>query len=239
MILEYGIIIILILIIICTLRTTNYVMNTSNYTEIYKNMTFDRVKLSEIYDELKTGDLLFFRSAISSFVVDKLIPTEIYKHVAMIVKLDDELYCTESTIRDFFAKDDITNELYILKSGVNTMLLIPRLQYYSGLIFIHKLNKPISTSDEIKLIEYINESASIAYPSSLSLYMNLVFNIKISNDLYCYEYIYMLLKHINIITENKTNVKDISNYIANIYKYQLNDGYKYSEGKQLVYDLIE
>jgi len=239
MVIEYAIIIILMIIILYSIFSLNYVMNNTTYIDVYKKLPFTRTRLSDVHDELKTGDLIFSRNAVASFLVDYIIPTAIYKHVAMVIKINGQLYLTESTIGDFFANNDNTEDLYTLHSGVNIVPLKPRLKYFSGLLFIHRLNKSLSKIMEIKLISFVGELSDVKYPTAFSLYINILFNKKISNDLYCYEYIYVLLKHIDLISINKKTVKDISEYIGYIDKYELNQGYHYSKGNLLIYDYYE
>jgi len=237
MIFEYAIIIFLIIIIILTLRSINYINNTSNYTNIYKNIPFERISLASVLTTLKTGDLLYYRNAISSFMMDRLIPTDVYKHVSMIVRIDNDLFSTESSLGEFYSKQDSTEEPLVMFSGVNVLPLINRLKYYSGLVFLHRLNKPLSLENEQKLVTYINNSIGTPYPTMLSLYMNFTFNVKISKDLYCYEYVYSLLEYIDLIPTKKKNARDISEYIAKLCNFELNYGYRYEPGRLIVFDL--
>ena len=227
-----AILIILLILIFSTILFLNRFERTK---DIYKSMPFTKVLLSDIYNSLKTGDLIFYRSSVSSIATDTIIPTPLYKHISMVIKKDDTLYSTESTMEDFYCK--VNNESIFLKNGVSIVPLLPKLQYYCGMMFITQLAVPINEDKVYKLYEYINKLKNMSYPSLISLYLDFVLDIKISKSLYCYEYIYILLEYINIVNRQYLNSMDLSKFITTIHLQKLNNN-SYSEVKQLVFDMF-
>lgn len=226
-----GIFILLLVMIISTLSFLNKIVNIK---EIYTQLPFNRLLLSNIYDSLKTGDLIFYRSSIASAVVDTLIPTPVYKHVSMIVKINGILYTTESSQGGIYAKKD--DELLYLKNGVEIVPLLTKIKYYCGMVFITQLSKPLSEEKENMLIDRIKELKDIEYPSVMSLYLDFIFNIKISKTFYCFQYVYNLFEYIELIPKKKLNSIELSYFITNINIQILNDDYYYDPLYQLVYD---
>lgn len=224
--------IVLIIMIICTMR---FLQRIVKYKDIYKEMPFKKVLLSDIYDTLKTGDLIFYRSSITSFITDTIIPTTLYKHISMVIKIEDKLYSTESSEGSIYCRTK--DSLKYLKNGVDTVPLLTKLKYFCGMIFISQLSKPLSEEREHNIIEYANKLYKLQYPSVISLYFDFVLNMKISKSLYCFQYIYLLLERIGLINKQSLNAIDLSSLITNIHQYNLNDNYQYSRIKQLVYDI--
>lgn len=227
---------IFIILIILILFTLHYLHKLINHREIYQEIPFNRVLMSKVYDDLKTGDIILFRSSVNSFITDTLIPTTVYKHIGMIIKLNDELYITESGQRNVYAKNSQGDILY-LKDGVDILPLKTRLSYYCGMVFLTQLSRPLEPEKEQKLIEYIYELYNINYPSLLELYLNFILNLKITKSLYCFQYVYMLLESIGVIPKQPVSNMELTDFITHIDEYELNDDYSYTELKKIVYDI--
>jgi hypothetical protein len=230
---ELSVIIFIILLII-TVYSVKVLYYLVDYKKIYLEIPFDRISLSKIYSSLKTGDLLFYRHSVASIINDILTPSSLYKHGAMIIKYNNELYITESVMSEYYCRD---NGVPIkLREGINTVPLKKRLEYYCGVVYLFQLNKPLEPEREKKLIDYCITLKDRPYPSTFDIYLNFIFNIRIKKSLYCFEYLYVLLKYINLLKEQKNNAFEICTYISSIDKHELNNNFSYKNGKLLVYD---
>lgn len=227
---------ILIILIILILFTLYYLYKLINYRELYQEIPFNRVLLSNIYNDLKTGDLILYRSSINSFITDTLIPTTVYKHIGMIIRINGELYITESGQRDIYAKN-LNGDILYLKDGVDIVSLKTRLEYYCGMTFLTQLSRPLEPEKENKLIEYIYDLYNISYPSLLELYLNFILNLKVTKSLYCFQYIYMLLESIGLISKQKISNMELTDFITHIDEYELNEDYSYNTIHKIIYDV--
>jgi hypothetical protein len=228
---------ILICLIIIIISTFYSIYKLFNLKSLYDLMPIDRLLISEIYDNLKTGDMIFYRSTITSPIADIFMTRLVFKHVGMILKINGMYYITETNSEKNVYFKNKNGEIILLNSGVNIVPLLTRLKYYGGMIFISKLYNKLSFENEKKIISAVNNMKNKPYPDMFSLFTNFVFNKKLYNSAHCYEYIYNLLCSIDLpINKNLASGFDLTNFITNIDSIKLNNNY-YTKIKQLIYDI--
>lgn len=200
--------------------------------EIYSVVPLQRCLYSKEYKHLKAGDIIYMRSSISS--MQEIIIPYVYKHIAIIVEIDNKLYIAESSNKKIIGKSN--DKLISRKRGVNIYPLQERLMNVLGVMFIVRLNKSLSNDKQDILIDTILEHIGKPYPHLIQLYMVFILNIPIKIPMYCHIFVYTCLRNMGIVPYFST-ADEIGLYITSIYNYELNDGYKYHYPKQLVYDI--
>jgi len=217
--------------------TISLLNNVVSTREIYQQMPFNKIYLSDILPSIKTGDIILYRSSLSTFMSSALIPTLVYKHIGIVLKIDNVLYITESSDGSYIY-NKTPKRFYFHKPGADIVPLDVKLKHFCGMVFLTQLNKPLPKDKENAIIDKAHEYSKISkYPSPIDLYSNFVFNLKLNKkSLYCFEYIYLLLQHIGIINNKKRSALQICNFMANISIQNLEDGYEYNEVDQLIID---
>lgn len=204
-----------------------------NLRSIYKDISIDRLLLSNVYDNLKTGDLILFRSTLTSPIADMFMTNFVYKHVGLIVKIRNILYITEiNNDKNVFYKNN--DNVVLMPSGISIVPLLTRLKYYAGLIYLSTLYVQLNPEKEKNLIDKIlSLKEYITYPSIICLFQNFVLNISLPNSvMHCYSYMYYLLKFLDIAKDDLYTGFDLANFITKIDETNC-----YSKIKNLLYDI--
>jgi hypothetical protein len=163
-------------------------------------------KCKESYD-MKTGDIILFRSSKANFLYSIFTS---FTHVGIVIK-SDKLYILET----HKLGDTLDMNLYV--SGVNLYDLKFRLSTYNGNAYLLRLKKEISDNNQI--LDKINKYKSeFEFPNNHKIYYisKCFFNINNRNDnkLLCSEFIYYVLLDNNIISnDNKYLCMKPSDYI--------------------------
>jgi len=142
-----------------------------------------------IYDLLKTGDLILFRSQrwTRNFVY--------FTHVGMIVDLNGEKFVLELN-KKYYKKDIVP--------GVKLYKLLSRIANFDGKIYIAPINR-IEKSSIYKLLNNLNEYYNIKFDKYM--FFTLLKNtFKIKNKkrtgMFCSEFIGYILQNIDILDKN-------------------------------------
>lgn len=153
------------------------------------NMSYLNVNIDNIYDLLRTGDLILFRSKrwIRYFTY--------YTHVGMIVNFNGKKYILDLNQKNF--------DIYAVKSGVKLYDMYNRINKFNGDIFILEINKYVMTDDKINtFFRNMNNYFKIKFDSNV--YLNIIklklgFKVKNRNGMFCSEFIAYILQDLNII----------------------------------------
>ena len=209
---------ILILLIIFIFYIGNcYIININKeYTcENYK--IYKKILYSNIKNELKTGDLLFFDHNLT-FIHERTFGHQQFAHVGMVVKINNELYSYE--ISPEYIEQNILDSNY----GVKLIPLYECINNYAGNVFIVSLKNKLSLDKENIIISQINNK-KYHYLSDYKIFLLYLLNSRYiyKNEMVCSEFIAKILDDVEItnnISKSKkkeltTNVINLSN--SNIY----------------------
>ena len=162
-----AVIIVASIILTAILMTWGY-LRAFAYMNKYSVARFPKKNLSDVYFDLKTGDLLLFVATVHGFS-NSIVSQQIFSHTGLIVEIDGKLFISEATMgselmpRDgeleIVLKKDKSSEIH-LQGGVSLTPLLTRLKYYSGHIFLAALNAKL---DETRA-EKIRVGARKKYP---------------------------------------------------------------------------
>jgi len=194
--------------------------------EYYKNEKY--IEISNIYDELKNGDIILFKSN-TIFYVNIFLTNTYYTHIGMVVKKNGILYISETNAGDVLYTPNCKT-----KNCSELLPLLIRIKYYPGDAFLMKLNKPLTSEKEELLLKYSNEK--IPYPTSFQAFIN--YFTRNNNIRHCFQHVGNLLDKIGITTNiMKNNIINICPAVENIYTKKINDGYQYNTPIKILYDL--
>ena len=233
MILVISIIILLLCIIIYVGYT--FIINQKSSYDLFKNLPSNMKLLSNVYDKLKTGDIIYFRCLISEINYELFLSMFTFKHAAFIIKIDGILYITESSTGREYYKD--IEKVYSIKRGISITPFFTRLVQDQSLMYISELDKPLSIEYENQLINFAkNAETKKFYPSTSILLLAVFLNIKLKKEFYCFMYVYELLLLCGLIIHSNKSHTELSYFVNDIYKYRLqNNNYNYPY--KLIYDI--
>lgn len=189
-----------------------------------------RVALSEIYDVLKSGDILLFVSA-THMPTNSGFTQTFFSHTALIVH-DDELLASESQ----GGVELMPGPVY-MKSGASLTPLLTRLKYYTGKTYLLRLSHSLDTQREQQLCIVAKNIVGYPYPSSCQIVAGAI-GIGV-NARHCFQHVAYLLKAIDLLPCNA----DISNFlqicrdVCALDEAQLPDNYYYDSPVEVLYDI--
>ena len=209
-IIIYLISIILILIII---RLVYYFFLTKNYKKI---------NIDEVLNVAETGDIILFKYKDKYFLDIKKHLLTFFSHCGMVVENDNNKYILEN-----FSKNDYNK--YNNKGGATLIDLKSRIKDYNGSVFIIKLKNKLDLDRKNTLINKLETYLKYNYYENYEKFMfqKCILNFKMNkneNELICSEFVFMILKDLNLI-----NYKE---YIScktpwNIFNLEFYDKYKF------------
>ena len=212
----------LILIIIAIL-----IMNIYVVSRIYHRKNAKKIKYSEIFSQLKTGDIILFRADDAS-LVPILIFGDSFSHVGIVYEKDGQYFIVESV----GGKDH--NGMGNNERGVTISPLYAKILTYPGTTYLKRLNKPLDFA-KLRLFDIAIEK----YGGSNFYYKNPVEYAKKcviiarnknnkSNNFSCAMIISRIIQDIGLIKINNNEICMRPQCFNNLYKYgEYCDGYFY------------
>lgn len=217
---------------------------------------FNKINISDAYDDLKSGDLIIFKGHGSpewSLACDCY-----FKHASIVLRYSpedmikygkkSEIYIVESSptcvylpidyknIKKYDKNscniDPIVDKLigWTCTDGLQILPLLVRLKYcYGNDHYLMKLNKPLNIDRQKILIDEIHKS-TIRHLSLINIFRKKKFH--------CFQQVIYLLDKMKL-TDNlikNSNVLTSCNKLVYIYKIILNDNYMYDKPMQILYD---
>jgi hypothetical protein len=188
----------------------------------YFNIIFNNklyIKLNQIDNYIKTGDIILFRYNKINFIHELVSP---FTHIGIIILYNNKSYILESHIKGDTLYLGYNNE------GVNIYNLYDRLNKYEGTTFLLKLNQPLSNKSINNLINNISKYKNIPYINNYKKYyfnkcINIFYNnqLQINDGMICSELISYILQDIN--DNNILNykcIKPVDFLYNNLYEKQ-------------------
>jgi len=233
------------------------------YAKYERNRIFNRCNISEIYDDLKSGDIILFKGYGNPYF--NILCDCFFQHAGMVIRYTPEeakqygknsdLYIIESSPNNVYLPIDYADDKKYGKQSCNiepdmskrigwkfkdelwTCPLLMRLKYCYGNYYIMRLNKELTPEMNNILLYTTNLKQLLAHITTLRAIKN-AFN-KEKKLFHCFQYILYILDQIKI-TDNYTknsNKLTSCNKLTYIYNDKLNFGYKYDKPMQILYDL--
>ena len=162
-------------------------------------MNLDTIDLDSIYNDLKTGDIVLFRSKRWTRFFTK------YTHVGMIVDINSQKFILEINRYDY--------KKYNVKKGVGLYEIYSRIESFSGDVYILPMKyKYITIEKQKKLFLNLSKYKEIEFDNTIYSYLFKKKLIKLGfpfikfkqrNGMFCSEFIEYILK--DTILNDTTN----------------------------------
>lgn len=134
------------------------------YHMVYRNMRTARAKVSDIYQHLKTGDLLMFMAS-SHLPVNSGLTQTFFSHTAMIMREGDLVYTTEADPgSEVMPNPDRPGTDYHMKKGASSAPFLTRIKFYTGTVYVMRLSYPLDPVREQRLKATADQLHSVGYP---------------------------------------------------------------------------
>ena len=253
----------LILLVIIVIIAIPYllIVRIMEFCMIYTSHRTEKIRISDLYDTLKTGDLLLFTATVNT-PMNIAFSHVYYSHIGVIVEdghddLGAKLYVSESQMATELMPLDLQMrrvcdsgdepesnlparpEEYHMKNGCSLAPLLVRIKYYVGFSYVMRLSRPLSPTATIATKSRINELINCAWPyptMAQNLHKLLFPNSKVRAH-HCFQHVAHILETAGIIPPNNMGSLELCKYISEMSGKILNDGYFYSAPVQIVYDI--
>jgi hypothetical protein len=197
------------------------------YYKKYKK-SIDKVYISDIYDNLKSGDIILFNNyqwaPISYAIVDSC-----YTHAEIIIKYND------FDVKKYKLKQNLYS-VEFCANGLQTHELLLKIKNFGSNCSIFTLNKEITEKMYKKFLKLIHSKQEIYYILWKNIFKKIIYWGRIM--IHCFQYIlYILdqLKLTNNLLKRRDMIKSV-NTVSNINNEKLNFGYKYNKAVKVVYN---
>ena len=209
--------------------------------------------ISNIYDNLKTGDIILFKCNTLP-IIGAFLTYGYFSHIGMVVKkkiYKNDLYISETNPAYEYLPSDYNKEKKITpllsknngwrtQYGSDLLPLLVRIKYYPGECFIMRLNKPLDEKKENILFNILSESCP--YPTlfkAIKIFIKEKMGYKDTSARHCFQHVGDILDKIGLTNNISSNnsIISICNEISSIPEKDLNDGFKYEPIKRIIYDI--
>ena len=236
-------IILLIFILTVSLMFTGF-YRMSQYYARFKLVRMSRVKISDIYPKLKTGDLFYFTASTNSGT-NSMLMQSFFSHVAMVIREGDLVYLSETqagvelqpTPHQRPSPDPVNNQYMKMGRHAYITPLLTKLKYYTGTFYVSQLMRPLEPDVE-ELIKQEAERLYVEkypYPSLVQSFFSILFGLK-SKSRHCFQHVAYLL-NLARLTQIEDSFIDICEKIYTIQGEPLLDVNYYMPIYQVLYDL--
>jgi hypothetical protein len=255
---------IIILILLILLISVFSVLNVElAYYKKYENARIlKHVNISDIYDTLKSGDIILYKGNTLALV--GVLSNTYYTHVGMVIKKDcdnrlkTDLYISETNPSfEYLPKDykNINKNWYGLrpysqkepycgwktKYGSDLLPLLIRIKYFPGDCFIMRLNKELDQTRIKKLFSASNEFCPYPTPSQVIRIAieKQILNTQKTHARHCFQHVAYLLDKIKLTNNilDSSGIVSICGEVGYIDGKKLNDGYEYETPIKIIYDI--
>lgn len=221
---------IIILLILLIVWHNNQLVN---YNDIFLIIPQRRLLMSKNINNIKSGDIIYTAGSSLPTIQGFLIPY-FYKHIAIVIKINNKLYIADTSLDKSIGR--IGSNLIKRRRGVDIYPLDYKLKNSLGSAFISRLNKPLTNEQNYNLIQTLTNHCNDLYPNVFQLYITGMLNLSIKNIIYCHTLIYNCLVNTNLTKQKKMTLRQLGDFITTLPNRELNDGYKYENVMQLIYD---
>ena len=236
----YALIICIIIIFIIFFGICRVTKHIDTYTNF---RTPSRIKISEIYDDLKSGDIILFTSTILN-LSNILLSQLFYTHIGILIRINDIMYISETNPAiEYMPKNGKTsigisyNEIRT-NSGADILPLLPRLKFFTGDYYILQLSRPLDKKREEILIKTATELFNNNYPYPTPFQGVIAVMGKKIKARHCMSHVAHILDELNLtLNYEQSGFLNVCKKVSEIADVKLNDNYFYNTGIQVLYDI--
>jgi hypothetical protein len=216
----------------------------SEYSAMYTTVRTPRAKVSEIYSELQTGDVLLFVASTGS-PSNSFLTQSFHSHAGILVREGGLVYISETQpgLEIMPDPEDPTGSDIRMGRGANLTPFLTRLKYYTGVYYLMRLSCPLDRQREEILKAEAERLHRTHYPyPSLSQIMLGIVGRK-SKTRHCFQHVAHLLDVARLAPVDcpgalaDVGFIDVCQAVCDLPRKTLPDGYRYSPPVQLLYDI--
>jgi hypothetical protein len=186
----------ILLFIILTLFVT-FIVRVAAYYKKYKLVRHERVRMTDRFGTLKSGDIILFIAHTHGFT-NSLFTGDLYTHSGMGVELGGELFLSEAAVDSL--PNPVTGEEEMLPRTAQVNPLMPRLKHYPGMLFLMQLERRLTPSQEAILRERVLEETP--YPSMVQM-LKAMFRIPVHRKArHCMQHVSWLLDEMGLTPDD-------------------------------------
>jgi hypothetical protein len=214
------------------------ILRCSSYCSKYDGVLHQKVLLSEVEDELKSGDIIFFIAHVHGFT-NSLLTKDLYSHVGMVLRTQEGLFLSESTAN---YPSGVDAEFY---QGSQIHPFHARLANYSGSLFLMRLEHPLTEGQRRILVDRVRTQTP--YPGIISALLSVVGVSNDKRERHCMQHVAWLLDEMGLTPDEladrgkklaRTGLFASSRAVSTLSGKALGKGAnKYKNVVQMLYDL--
>lgn len=235
----------LLVIVLVATFTAVGIWRMLQYTAANETRWHPRHKISDIYDDLQTGDIILFVSAVSNGV-NSMVTQSFYSHAGMVVRdsstdfSSDRVYLSE-TIRGSGIMPGADATVKRSRFGVDLTPLLLRLKYYIGTCYWLRLAGGADSSrldarreEAIRAEAFALHRGGYPYPTFAQALIGLL-GWK-SESRHCFQHVVHLLKTGNLLDGDDGIISSCAT-VGELAGQRLEGGYYYAPPVQILYDI--
>lgn len=235
----------IVLLVVATLAIAG-MLRGYRYWRKFCCQRYERIKLSEAYDSLKTGDLILFVATTHGFT-NSFLTMDVFSHVGLVVEDANNtghFLLSESTLGcELMPDPDNPSRELMSDPGASLAPLLARLKFYSGQYCLMSLSEPLPPDRKRKLEQLVKTVRGFPYPGLWDMLRGLC-GFKVASR-HCYLHVGWLLDQVGLSPAAGGSLYgsgflDSSRRISNLAGTALGGGehcYYYHEPRFVLYDL--
>ncbi|MDE2095889.1 MAG: hypothetical protein KGL39_01430 [Patescibacteria group bacterium] len=232
-------VLIIVLTLLVVAMAAGYVRAYSYYhSPRYDPSQYGTVRITDVYDTLKPGDVLLFISSLHCMTTSVLMKG-LFSHAAILVRHGGDLWLSESSLEGSRISPTID-------SGPGTVLVPPllKIKHYTGVVYLMRLARPLTAAQEARL------GAEAArwrpYPLHTAAIRKMLWSALggrtwgSDSSRHCFQHVATLLEAIGLYPDgdrlSKKGYIDVGLAITELAGKPLHAGNVYEEPVRIVYD---
>lgn len=197
-----------------------------------------RAKISEVYDSLKTGDILLFASSVP--VLSNIgITQTLYSHAALLCRSGDIVTTSEAQMGAELVPAATGGAAAThMRPGAASAPLLTRIKYYSGRVYVMRLSRELDSARERRLTAAADalHRAEYPYPTATGACAAAVFGIP-APARHCFQHVAYLLGVAGLGLGSGSGIIQVCRDVCSIANRPLADGFFYESPIELLYDI--
>jgi hypothetical protein len=216
----------------------------SEYYAMFVTVRTPRIKMTDLYDHLKTGDLLLF-VATTNAGTNSMLTQTFYSHGAVVLREGELVYASETQAGAEIMPDpaDPTRKDIKLEPHVSLTPLLTRLKYYTGACYVVRLSRALDPERE-EILKREAERLCVEkypYPSLFQSFLG-IFGWRTATR-HCFQHVAHLLDKARLTPLGQkeplaaASFLDVCEEVITLPGRPLPDGYAYEPPVQILYDV--
>jgi hypothetical protein len=132
----------------------------------FSNVWTKRAKISDLYEDLKTGDIILFASLVHN-PTNSMVTGTFFSHSAIVVRREGRMYLSETGPGNYV---DIPGAA-AKGPGACLSPLLARLRYYTGKCYVMRLSRELDRDREESVQRAVDSTLASEYPYPTPLQM--------------------------------------------------------------------